>query len=188
LLAGRKFSRTLLLASEVENNSTTWPDNLLGIRETASGMTLEESAGEEGFTAFAFRWFPEEAEAIVSYTVAHDGQPALSHRRDPGLDRRLLDCIRTTVTMFLDREGLRLDDVALVIGPQRSTEFSSSLAEELSLPAGRLLVLDGEADYFTSSLAYSFARARRGRLTPGTVVLIIEAAAGLQVGCALYRI
>jgi 3-oxoacyl-[acyl-carrier-protein] synthase III len=46
---------------------------------------------------------------------------------------------------------------------------------------------EGAGDPFTTSLARTFAALRRdGRLKPGDVALVVEVAAGLQVGCALY--
>jgi len=189
LIAARKFSRALILASEIENNALNWPENLLGLKETASGLILEASVGAEGFTAFGFRMFPEYVESIVSHTGAHHNRPVLFHRRDAALEPRLLECTQSAVTAFLVQHGISLDDVALIVPSQRSRQFRAALAEALSVPVDHFLVLEDGGDYYTSSLAYSFALARReGRLIPGTQILIVEVAAGLQVCCALYSV
>jgi amino acid adenylation domain-containing protein len=189
LIAARKFSRALILASEIENNAVSWPENLLGLKETASGLILEENTGPEGFTAFGFQLFPEYLESIVSHTGGHNNRPVLFHRRDAALESHQLECARSAVTAFLTRHGVSLGDVAMILPSQRSRRFRAALADALSVPVDRLLALEDDGDYYTSSLAYSFARARQdGRLTPGTQVLIVEVAAGLQVCCALYAV
>ncbi len=121
LIAAGKFTRALVLASEVENNATVWPENLVGLKETASALVLEATAGGDGFTAFGFRFFSEFCDAISSYTVGHNGLPALEHRRDPGLDEQIVAAVQATVADFLDRAGVRLCELALVIPPQCAT-------------------------------------------------------------------
>jgi 3-oxoacyl-[acyl-carrier-protein] synthase III len=188
LLAAGKFSRALLLASEVEDNATAWPENLLGLQEAASALVLEASEDADGFTAFAFRSFPEHVDALVSHVSMHAGRPAVHHRRDTAAEGRIRECVRTTVECFLQREQVRVADLKRVLLPQRSPAFRTGLAEAVKLAPGQLVSTGGDADYFTSSLAFSFARLRQeGLLSPGDLVLVVEVAAGLQVACALYR-
>ena len=57
-----------------------------------------------------------------------------------------------------------------------------------AIPRDRAVVAgDGERDYFTSSLAYAFDQAR-AEFAPGDLVLMVEAAAGIQVACGLYQV
>jgi amino acid adenylation domain-containing protein len=186
-IAARKYARTLLLASEIENNARTWPENRLGLKETASALILEDG-GPDGFIAFGFGLFPEHCDAIGSYASAHGQVPGLFHHRDATLPTIMPQCIRATVAAFLARHGTSLADVALLMPPQRGRRFCESVADTLRIHVDRLLVVDDDGDYFTSSLAYSLAQARRdGRLPPGSLALIVEVAAGIQVSCALYR-
>lgn len=188
MMAARKFNRVLLLASEVDHNRQFWPDKPLGLVETASALVLEESAGKEGFTAFGYRAFPEHVGVIVSNTGVRDLGPAVFHHHDPALDSILAQCIGQTVREFLARESLTLNDVRLVVPPQRPGQLMPLLAEELAVPLDRLVNLEAACDYYTSSLAYAFQRMRQdGRLPAGGPVLFIEVAAGLQVWCALYQ-
>jgi hypothetical protein len=182
LLATGKFSRALLLASEVDHNRRFWPENLLGLAQTASALVLEESGSDEGFTTFACRSFPEHADAIVSATGARDNRPVVVHHRDPDLDQKIVDCICRTVQEWSAREPLPLGDVRLAVAPGR---VGLRAAEALHIEPDRLLSLEGEQDYFTSSLANAFQKLRRPPGSPAPV-LFIEAAAGLQVWCALY--
>ena len=84
LVGAGKYNRALILASEVENNAASWPEHLLGIKESASALILEEGSG--GFRAFGFRTFPEHVACVEAFTVSHNNLSALEHRQDPDLD------------------------------------------------------------------------------------------------------
>ena len=73
LLAAGKYRRALILASEIENNANSWPEHLLGVKETASALLLEEGAA--GFFAFGCRTFPEHIGAAEAFTVAPTSGP-----------------------------------------------------------------------------------------------------------------
>jgi amino acid adenylation domain-containing protein len=185
LLGAGKFSRALILASEVENNAHTRPSHLIGVKETASALLLEEG---RGFTAFAFRTFPEHVGRVEAFTVAHNRQPAVEYRRDPDINATFTECIRTTVTEFLAKVGLDASQVHWFLLPQRSAAFVTGVAGALAVPAERVVFApDGARDYFTSSLAFSFEQAR-GKFARGDLVLMVEAAAGIQVACGLYQV
>ena len=186
LLGAGKYSRALILASEVENNATSWPGHLLGLKETASVLLLEE--GTSGFTAFGFRTFPEHVGCLEAFTVAHNKLAALDHRQDPELDTVFQECIRATVAEFLAKVGLDASAIRWFLLPQRSADFVTKLAESLAVPSERVaLATDGRRDYFTSSLAYSFEQVR-AQFTSGDLVLMVEVAAGVQVVCGLYQV
>src|SRR5262249_26129745 len=81
LIAARKFTRPLIVASEVDLNRVYCPSMLLGLEETASAFVLEESSTAEGFSAFGYRAFPEHAHAVVSATGIVNEGPAVLRRR-----------------------------------------------------------------------------------------------------------
>jgi amino acid adenylation domain-containing protein len=188
LMQTGRTSRSLVLASEVESNAETWPENLLGVRQTATAFVVEPGENE-GFVAFGFRAFPEHVEKRASWTAAHDFKPAAYHQSDPDLDDVYLACVEETVTEFLREQKMTWDDVAVVLPPWRSPRFTARLAERLKLPAAKVeLMTEAGGDLFTSSLACVFAQARRrGRPAAGELALVIEVGAGVQVACALYR-
>jgi 3-oxoacyl-[acyl-carrier-protein] synthase III len=184
LLDAGRYQRALVLASEVENNAEVWPENRLGLREGAGALVLEASDGPDGFSAFAVRWFPEHLGAFESHTGAHDGQPALHHSSAPDLDDRIRACVRTAAEEFLRAVGMKPSDLTLLVLPHRSR----ALADELGVSAERVVLPEDDGDPTTTGLARTFADLRRdGRLAPGTVALVIEVAAGMQVACALYH-
>lgn len=187
LMATPKFQSALILASEVDLNRTLWPERPLDVAETASALLLEESTTQEGFAAFAFRSFPEHVGAIVSSTCVRDERPAVLREVAADLDAIVVRCITQTVQEFLAREQLPLAHLGMIVVPQGPRPWSSRLAEALCLAPERFVNLHADQEYGTSSLAHSFAAIRRDRLpsAPGPI-LVIEVAAGLQVGCALY--
>jgi amino acid adenylation domain-containing protein len=187
MMAAQKFTRALLLASEVSPCHEFWPENHLDRAEAASALVLTESDGPEGFAAFGHRSWPEYLDALTSETGVHENRPALFHHRDPALEDREVACVIQTAREFLARESLSLESLSLLVPPQRPGLFGARIAEALGVPAEKLVNLGAERDYFTSSLAYSLQKLRQdGRLQAGAPVLLIEVAAGLQVWCALY--
>jgi 3-oxoacyl-[acyl-carrier-protein] synthase III len=183
-----RAKRSLILASEVENNAQDWPEHLSGVRPTASAFLVETSE-QEGFYAFGFRAFPEHLEKRASWTGAHDYKPAAFHQIDPALDAIYLDCIAITVAEFLREQGLTIADVGVLFPPWRSPAFTVALGKRLGVSEANVITrTEKGGDLFTSSLAAVFTRARElKRPAPGEVVLVIEVGAGVQVACALYR-
>jgi 3-oxoacyl-[acyl-carrier-protein] synthase III len=186
-LIGRAFSRALVLASEVEyerEHSSGRSDRRM---ETASALVLEESSGSEGFAAFAFRSFPEHIEAIVSATGVDDNRCAIFHEREAALEDREVECATSVVRELLARQGLSVDQVWLA-PPQRPGKLAARLAETLGIDSRRVLSLPAERDYYTSSLACTFEKARQQELKAGTPIVFVEVTAGLQVWCGVYHV
>lgn len=182
LLCARRYAHALLLASEVENNR---PGPLLGLKETASALILEE--GATGFAMFGFQSFPEHLGCMEAVTAQANQKFGIDFRCDPRLDEIYQECIRVTIDAFLAKVGLTTAAIRWFLLPQRSATFVRDLAASLALPADSVVLApDGACDYFTSSLAYSFDQVR-AQVAPGDLILMVEAAAGIHVACALYQ-
>lgn len=187
-IAARKYARILVLASEVENNTTNWPENPVGVAETASAFILERGDGREGFVSFGYRAFPELVAAMESFTGPHNNLPVVVHQRDPNWNALVSECVRTTVADYLRHENLTLADLKWVLPPQAAPDLRKALAEALAVPKEKWVDLGSEKDLFTSSLAHGLASLRdQGKLARGDKVLLFEVAAGVQVLCALYQ-
>lgn len=188
MIAAGKIGAAMILASEVENNARAWPENQLGIQETASAVILESSDKEEGFDSFWFQSFPEHA-GLETYTIGWNNLPALAVERAADLEERYLACLTATANEFLAKEGIDRDQIGLVLPPLRSPDFVRRLADAIQIPVEKFVVPAGGArDAFTSSLAQGFMQARQeGRCAPGTIGLVLGVGAGIQVGCAIYR-
>jgi len=90
------------------------------------------------------------------------------------------------VSEFLSAEGIDREELAVVMSPQVSPGFVPALAAALRIDRARFVdVCRPEGDLFTSSLPAAFAEAA-GRAKPGDLGLIINVAAGIEVGCATY--
>lgn len=194
LVRGKNVRTVMVAASEVENNATIAPDNLRGVRETASAMILTASPdGETGFGAMYFRSFPEHANLLRVHGKMRQARQGDHHvarlyvQKDPALDERMIECIAVTVAMLLESERITADDIKFVLPPQISPEFIGRLAEKLGWPRAKFVDVSAGGDLFTSSLPHAFARLRdTGNPARGDRGLIINVASGIQVGCALY--
>ncbi len=189
LIEAGKSSRALVIASELQPCQEFWPPSHPGRADAASALVLEVSESHEGFAAFGYRSFPEQIDAITSATGVHENVPALFHHRDAALEDREVECAAEAVREFLVRESLTLGEVDLLVPPQRPGKLGVRLAAALGIASEKVVDLEAEQDYFTSSLAFAFQKLRKeGRLTAGARVLLVEVTAGLQVWCALYEI
>lgn len=195
MVRSRTVRTVLVAASEVENNATVVPDHLRGVRETASALMLTASPdGETGFGAMCFRTFPEHAKSLRIYgrmrqlRIGENLVARLFVEQDPALADQFIACIEATVGSLLAAEGLRGEDISVVLPPQISPAFIAGLAARLGWAREKFVDVSAGGDLFTSSLPFAFARLRETGLPKrGAVGLIINVGAGLQVGCALYH-
>lgn len=196
LVRSRNARTVMIAASEVENNAGRVPDCLRGIRETASAVILDAAAdGNTGFGTFCFRFFPEYEKCFRTYGRSHslciDNRHVsrLFVEQDPDLAERFIECIAIAVKELLDLEGLSGDDIMTVLPPQVSPDFISRLSGKLGIAPEKFVDVSGDGgDLFTSSLSYCFAHLRNNNGTrTGDRGLIINVAAGIQVGCAIYH-
>ena len=196
-LVKNRNARTVMIAtSEVENNAGVVPDCRRGIRETASALILDAAEdGRTGFGAFCFRSFPEYEKCLRVYGRSHslhnDGRDVarLFVEQDADLAGKFVECIAVAVEELLAAEGLSGDAIKTVLPPQVSPEFIRRLSDRLGLAREKFVdVSEDGGDLFTSSLPYCIAYLRDNpRTRPGDLGLIINVAAGIQVGCAIYH-
>ncbi|HEU5040813.1 MAG TPA: 3-oxoacyl-[acyl-carrier-protein] synthase III C-terminal domain-containing protein, partial [Gemmatimonadales bacterium] len=157
MIRGGRADRAMVVTSEVENNAECFPEEVLGLEPAGSALILERSAGSAGFGAFRFRSFTEHADCLRTACTNRDATTWLSIRRSADLERRYLETIAVTVDELLEAEGLDLERIALVLGPQISEDFTDALAGTLRVPRGRLVhAWPGARDLFTSSLPFAF--------------------------------
>jgi amino acid adenylation domain-containing protein len=189
MIRAGEAATALVVASEVENNARSFPQELLGVRETGSAMLLRQSpAAGSGFGGFLFKSFLDRFDAYASAATWRHGTVCLDFSRSPQLEDHYLDACSQTIDELLRREGLSLGEVSLVFPPQISAGFISALAQRLGTPRERFIDVTGdEPDLFTSSLPYAFEYVRdHDLIRPDDVGLLVSVGSGLQVGCALY--
>ncbi|HUS40456.1 MAG TPA: 3-oxoacyl-[acyl-carrier-protein] synthase III C-terminal domain-containing protein, partial [Pirellulales bacterium] len=182
------FGNAMITASEVEVNEELFGE-LSGVYETASALILEPSSdGHRGFGQFLFKYFPQFSESRVVTGAYREGKPYLNFQVRPELNDHWLQCIPDVIHELLEREGLDISQIKIVLPPQFSSKFNRQLAGALGVPNELVVDVDhGGKDLFTSSLPYAFDHALEKQLVqPGDIGLIINVASGIQVGCATY--
>ena len=190
MIAAGNCSTAMIVAAESENNADWFPNELVGIRETASAIILDaHPSNERGFSRFLFRYDVASLNAYITYCDTSDIKPYLHVVKDPDLQELYLACILPAVQELLHTEGLHLNQIDMVFPQQISSGFIERLSESLNLPLERFVDVVGEGpDLFSSSLTYALDYAyEKGLVKAGDTGLIIAVGSGIQVGCAIYH-
>lgn len=89
----------------------------------------------------------------------------------------------------LERNGAKIEDVDLFISHQANLRIISAVGKRLGVPEGKVFVnLERYGNTSAASIPIALAEAReQGRLTPGTLVLLVAFGGGLTWGSALIR-
>jgi 3-oxoacyl-[acyl-carrier-protein] synthase III len=179
----------MVAAAEIENNRG-FDKELRGIREIGSAVILEPAGDDsDGFGAFSFRYFTEHLEALTVRTAVAESGVCLAIESDPRFEDHLLACIPPAVDDLLTSECIDRDEIRALLPPLTSVNFGARLAACLDIDPDRVVHACAQAagDLFTSSLPYGIQAVRdHGCVERGDLGLIINVAAGIQVGCALY--
>lgn len=190
MIGAENCMTAMIVAAESENNADWFPDELLGIRETASAMILDaHPSGNGGFSQFLFRYQVEHLNSYTTYCNTKDIKPFLQIAKEPDLEGLYIDCILPVVQELLQMEGLDIHQIDKFFPPQISSEFIVQLSKSLNLPLERFVDVVGEgSDLFSSSITYAFDYAHeKGLIHPGDLGLVIAVGSGIQVGCAIYH-
>jgi amino acid adenylation domain-containing protein len=188
MIGAGRAEHAMVVASEVENNTTEGGHPLYGLHETGSAVILGRTGGAAGFGRFVFHQHPEYGGALTTYFQQRDGQSWLQIDRDPNLSAHYLDCIPPAVEELLKLEELDSSEIAAVFPPHLCSADRAELAGRLRIPSSRFVDLAADTDLFSSSLPYGLQHAWRHKLVkPGDIGLIVSVGSGVQVGCATYR-
>jgi 3-oxoacyl-[acyl-carrier-protein] synthase III len=189
MIHARKCKNAMIVAAEIENNAEAFPGELVGIRETASALILDEAPSDHtGFSHFLFRYFTEAMNAYTSYLTTKNGKACLHIDKSANLEAYYLAGILSAVRELLLMEGLKLTEITKIFPPQISSAFIAKLSEAMNLAKDKFVDVVGDGqDLFTSSLpcALQFAH-ERNLVKVGDIGLIISVGSGIQVGCAVY--
>lgn len=190
MIKSGRAETAMVVTSEIENNRSVPGQPLRGIRETGSALLLEQdSSGDVGFGAFAFHTFTEHVNLFHSHTAQIGATTFIEFSGDPRPEDLYLQLIPEVVYDVLAREELEPARVSVVIPPQISASFSDQLGQRLGLTNARFVTLpESDDDLYTSTIVYGLRHVYDTQLVkPGDIGLIISVAAGIQVGCAVYR-
>ncbi|QIS23390.1 non-ribosomal peptide synthetase [Nocardia terpenica] len=177
----------LVVAAEADPDQLGRAAERRGIAHAGSALLLAGTDDGSGFGEFHFAVYPEDLDAVSSYTRMHDGAGLQVCTAD-GLQELYLKHLDETITEFLVPLRLSVADFGVICAPQISAEFLDALAERLGVARDRFIDISGDADLFTSSVPMALRHCRdTGRVRRGERGLIVTVGAGIQVGCAIYH-
>lgn len=198
MLNGVHVVGSLLLAGDIhagmvvasEHNSDARPDPEWKHPASGAAVVVDLSPrARPGFGAFAFQTREELAGLYTSVVSLAMPQGKLLLRRQRELHDAWLAGARAAMDEALEKDGLKRDDVDLVIPSQIAAPFVARLPEVLGVPKERVLDLTGTlADTLSTSVFLGFHEATRlKRLAPGKRALLLAFGSGLTIGAATYH-
>jgi 3-oxoacyl-[acyl-carrier-protein] synthase III len=188
----------LIVASDVAPNPKE-PGSAL-VRPTGGAVLLSWDDSIAGFTAFHSETFPEYSGMLVSglmwrprrragVSPGAAGQSQLVMRERPGYQARCADCAEEATRRFLDRLGMSIDDIELLVPAPAAPEFLDSLRLRLGIPGDRVS-FTGEnmaGAYTAGTIAALEVAMKSGQLAESRNTLLLAVGAGITVALALYR-
>lgn len=178
----------MVVASDANPDRRPDPGSAVAASGAALLLDLSPRNGA-GFGAFAFVTREESADLYTAVVSLKEPRGRLLIRRRAELEEAFLAGAAAAAKAVLERDGLRPEDVDLVVPSQVSASFLARLPGALGLPREKV------ADYAsvlpdtpTTSVFLAFDRARaEGALGPGRTALLLACGSGVTVGAATYR-
>lgn len=178
----------MVVASDANPDRRPDPGSAVAASGAALLLDLSPRNGA-GFGAFAFVTREESADLYTAVVSLKEPRGKLLIRRRAELEEAFLAGAASAAKAVLERDGLRPEDVDLVVPSQVSASFLARLPGALGLPREKV------ADYAsvlpdtpTTSVFLAFDRARaEGALGPGRTALLLACGSGVTVGAATYR-
>ena len=167
---------------------------------TGGALLLGWDDSIAGFTDFSMETFPEYEDLFSSGLVWQKrrrslvpwrarGQNRMVIHEKPGYQDRLVDCAEEATRNFLDRLGMGIDDIDLLVPAPAFPDFLDPLRTRLGIPGDRVAYVseDLAGAYSTGPIAALQAAIRSGRLGEARNTVMLAAGAGITVALALYR-
>ena len=155
---------------------------------------LCRGSDDRGFQAFGFESFPE-YEGLFGARIRWEerrllgGRNVLSIEQHAGFRARAVECALEATRRFVERHGLRLRDLDLLVPSPFPVGLADELARRLELRTDRVAHVgeDFAGAHTAGPLAALVAAEQDGRLGRAESVLFVAVGAGVNVGLALYR-
>lgn len=178
------------MAVSSEHDSDRRPDPSYPYPASGAAVLLDLSPlGRVGFGAFAFHTDESAADLFSAVVSLEQKHGRLLLRREAALEQRYLACAAAAAEQALSREGLRREELSLIVPAQISGSFVASLPGTLGVEAGRVLDLTRELpDTHSTSLFLALHRAlERQQLPAGSHSLLLAVGSGVTAGAAIYH-
>jgi 3-oxoacyl-[acyl-carrier-protein] synthase III len=173
-----------------EANSDRRPDPGYTYPPSGAALMLDISPlARQGFGSFAFHTDEARADLYTSVVSLKEKRGRLILRRDDALEGAYLDGVAPVVEQLLAAEGLRREELDLVVPAQISPRLVSRLPQTLGVAPERVVDLTRRlADTHSTSLFLALDEVRTTRPPPeGSKLLLLAFGAGVTVGGAIYR-
>jgi 3-oxoacyl-[acyl-carrier-protein] synthase III len=187
MVASGKTKKALCVSSEIDNNKTHAPNDILDLKECGVAALLEESS-RAGFMRFLFKYYPEYQEAFRTEVNWENGKPFLKISRKPDWEFLILEHVGQVIEELLAQENLAIDDIQIIIPPQVSGGFVQRFLIQQNLPESKVVNLNDGQNYHTCSTVFGLKHAfENGMVREGDLGIILEAGSGLMLAAALYQ-
>jgi len=187
MLAG-EIQVGMVVASEVNTDRRPDPDSTFASSGAAILLDLSPRNGD-GFGAFVFDTREEHAGLYTSVVSLKEPRGRLLLRRRAELEDAYLAGASAAVAEALSRDGLRPEDVDLVVPAQISPSFLKRLPAAIGFPTEKVADFTATLpDTLTTSVFLALDRARAaGTLDPGKRALLLACGSGVTVAAATYK-
>jgi 3-oxoacyl-[acyl-carrier-protein] synthase-3 len=188
LLRSGEAQVAMVVASEIDSDRR--PDPAFSYPPSGAAVLLDCTPRQGvGFGAFAFDTDEQQADRFRAVVSLRQKRGRLSLQRDPGLDELYLAGLGRAVEAVLARDGLRRDQIDVVVPPQISQRFIAGLPAAIGIGAERIVDLSGQLpDTLTTSTLLTLQRVLGGeRCAPGTTALLLACGSGVTAGAAVYH-
>ena len=188
----------LTVASDVDPSPSE--SGSVRIRPVGGAVLLGWDESIAGLTDFHSETFPEYAGMMVSGLMWRPrrgplvppgaaGESRLVVRERPGYLARCVDCAEEATRRFLDRLGMDIAEIDLLVPAPSAPEFLDSLRVRLGIPGDRVSFTgeDMAGAYTAGTIAALEVAAKSGRLAEARNTLLLAVGAGITVALALYR-
>ncbi len=187
MLAG-EIQVGMVVASEVNTDRRPDPDSTFASSGAAMLLDISPRNGD-GFGTFVFDTREEHADLYTAVVSLKEPRGKLLLRRRAELEDAYLAGATAAVTEALSRDGLRPEDVDLVVPAQISPSFLKRLPGAIGFPVEKVAdFTDSLPDTLTTSVFLALDRARTaGTLGPGKQALFLACGSGVTVAAVTYR-
>jgi 3-oxoacyl-[acyl-carrier-protein] synthase-3 len=188
--------RVLLIGAEKLHFFLDFTDRATSVLfgDGAGAVLIEASEEEAGLLAFELGADGTAAEILCISGSGTEGAPAASRRtrvqmEGPTVFRRAVEAMGDASLRVLDRAGLGLGDVDLLIPHQANLRIVEATARRLGLDPARVVVnLDAYGNTSAASIPIALAEAlEQGRVRPGALLVLTAFGGGLTWAAAAYR-
>jgi len=188
--------RVLLIGAEKLHYFLDFTDRATSVLfgDGAGAVLVEASEEEGGLLAFELGADGTAAEILCIPGSGTEGSPGASHRprvqmEGPTVFRRAVEAMGDASLRVLEKAGLGLGDVDLLIPHQANLRIIEATARRLGLDPARVVVdLDSYGNTSAASIPIALAEAlEQGRVKPGALLVLTAFGGGLTWAAAAYR-